>query len=105
MSMRNVYKNAMIHFIKENLYGYPSVYQETYFPGIPGRMITGSSLVRLYNEIAELHGQNISKSHVPLNVHKFAKKYGKFAGFVETISGGKRCKTSVYFFEEDSFTK
>lgn len=104
-TMRNVYKNAMIHFIKGHFLGAPSVYQETYFPGIEGRMITGSQLVRLYKEIAELHGRNISKSHVSLNVHRFAKKYGKFEGFVETIVGRMPCKTSVYFFKEDSFNK
>ena len=56
---------------------------------------TGAQLVQLYNEVALQNNIEISKSHVPLNVHKFAKRYGHSCG--TTISAKGR-KTTIYIF-------
>lgn len=76
--MRNIYKNAMIQFIILN-----------------NNEATGAQLVQLYKEVAKNNAQQISQSHVPLNVHLFAKKFGSFNG---TTLSQKGRKTSNYIF-------
>jgi len=58
--MRNLYKNAMIDFIKS----------------FDGQIVTGAQLVKVYKKVAIENDRAISQSHIPLNVHAFAKKYG-----------------------------
>jgi hypothetical protein len=77
--MRNLYKNAMIALIKNT----------------HGQIVTGAQLVKTYKEVAAANGQTISQSHVPLNVHKFAKKNGICLGQFKNCNGRK---TSIYVF-------
>lgn len=76
--MRNLYKNSMIQFIVNN-----------------GNQATGAQLVQLYNEVALQNNIEISKSHIPLNVHKFAKRYGQKVDVVKTLSGRS---STLYMF-------
>jgi len=69
-NLKNLYKNEMINFIIQNK-----------------NEVSGAQLVQLYIEVAKLNGRTISKSHVPLNVHKFAKRYGQKVDVVKTLSG------------------
>ncbi len=50
----------------------------------PCQIASGQELVRIYNNVANYNNPNISRSHIPLNVHKFAKKYGKIIGTFKT---------------------
>ena len=49
--------------------------------------VSGAQLVQLYIEVAKLNGRTISKSHVPLNVHKFTKANGSIIGTTTTSNG------------------
>ena len=77
--MRNLYKNAMIALIKNS----------------HGQVVTGAQLVKCYKEVAIANGRQISQSHIPLNVHNFAKTYGYCRGSVKQNNGRK---TSIYVF-------
>ncbi len=77
--MRNLYKNEMIAFILRQ----------------PCQTASGQELVRIYKNVAVQNGYEISQSHVPLNVHKFAKKYGTFIGSFKTEKGRT---SSIYEF-------
>jgi hypothetical protein len=69
--MKNLYKNAMIDLIKSS----------------NAQKVSGAQLVNCYIEVAAQNGRTISKSHIPLNVHKFAKRYGQKVDVVKTLSG------------------
>ena len=69
--MKNLYKKAMIDLIKSS----------------NDQKVNGAQLVNCYKEVAAANGKNISKSHIPLNVHKFAKRYGQKVDVVKTLSG------------------
>ncbi len=69
----------MIHFIKLH----------------PTQCVTGKDLVWIYNDVANKVNPGISRSHIPLNVHRFAKKYGQSCGTAISINGRK---TTVYSF-------
>jgi len=77
--MRNLYKNAMVDYIKST----------------KSQIVTGAELVQVYKTIAKNNGLKISLDHVPLNVHKFAKKYG--APLIKVKNKNNR-KTTVYYF-------
>jgi hypothetical protein len=66
--MRNLYKNEMISFISSQ----------------PGQIVSGQEMVNFYKEVAVKNGYKISQNHVPLNVHKFMKKYGQYIGKFKT---------------------
>ena len=66
--MKNLYKNEMVNFIVSH----------------KSQIVSGQELVGLYKNVAIKNGFEISQSHVPLNVHKFAKKYGKIIGTFKT---------------------
>ena len=77
--MRNLYKNEMVNFIISH----------------KSQIVSGQELVGLYKNVAIKNGFEISQSHVPLNVHKFAKKYGTFIGSFKTEKGRT---SSIYEF-------
>jgi hypothetical protein len=77
--MRNLYKNEMVNFIISH----------------KSQIVSGQELVGLYKNVAIKNGFEISQSHVPLNVHKFAKKYGICLGQFKNCNGRK---TSIYVF-------
>jgi len=79
MSRRNLYKNAMVDYIKAT----------------NNQIVTGAELVEIYKAVADNNGFDIRKSHVPLNVHKFAKTYG--APLVKVRNKNNRM-TTVYHF-------
>jgi hypothetical protein len=65
------YQNAMINFIKAQ----------------PCQYASGQELVKVYNSVANYVNPEISRSHIPLNVHAFAKTYGKAVGTFKTENG------------------
>ena len=65
------YQNAMINFIKAQ----------------PCQYASGQELVKVYNSVANYVNPEISRSHIPLNVHRFAKKYGQVIGSFRTENG------------------
>jgi len=69
--MRNLYKNEMVNFIISH----------------QSQIVSGQELVGLYKNVAAKNGFQISQKHVPLNVHKFAKKYGQIIGKFKTKNG------------------
>ncbi len=69
--MRNLYKNEMVNFIISH----------------KSQIVSGQELVGLYKNVAIKNGFEISQSHVPLNVHKFAKKYGQIIRSFRTENG------------------
>jgi hypothetical protein len=79
MNMKNVYKNAMVDYIKSS----------------KNQIITGAELVQVYKVIAKNNCRDISLDHVPLNVHKFAKKYG--SPLIKVKNKNNRL-TTVYYF-------
>ena len=79
MSRRNLYKNAMVVYIKST----------------NNQIVTGAELVQVYKTIAKNNGFDIRMDHVPLNVHRFAKAYG--APLVKVRNRNNRM-TTVYCF-------
>jgi hypothetical protein len=73
------YQNAMINFIKEQ----------------PCQMASGQELVHVYNSVANYVNPEISRRHIPLNVHFFAKTYGTKIGTFITENGRR---SSLYQF-------
>ena len=69
--LRNSYKSSMMYFVKVQ----------------PSQIASGQELVRVYNEVADKVNPEISRSHIPLNVHAFAKKYGQIIGSFRTENG------------------
>jgi glutathione peroxidase-family protein len=69
--MKNLYKNEMVNFIISH----------------KSQIVSGQELVGLYKNVAIKNGYEISQSHVPLNVHKFAKKYGQIIGKFKMNNG------------------
>jgi hypothetical protein len=74
-----IYKNAMMAYVKSSTNG----------------LVTGSELVQVYLQTAQENDRQISKSHVALNVHKFAKKNAQKVGQCKTKKGQT---TSIYLF-------
>jgi hypothetical protein len=60
-----------------------------------GQIICGAELVEIYKKVAKENGKNISLNHVPLNVHKWAKKHGKVICKMKNNNGKI---TSIYLF-------
>ena len=69
--MRNIYKNEMINLIKSS----------------KDQIVSGAQLVNCYKKVAAHHDRPISQNHIPLNVHKFAKRYGQKVDVVKTSNG------------------
>ncbi len=69
--LRNSYKSSMMYFVKVQ----------------PCQIASGQELVKVYNEVADKVNPEISRSHIPLNVHRFAKKYGQVIGSFRTENG------------------
>jgi len=86
MKLRNVYKNSM----------------EKYVVSTYGNVVTGAELVALYKNVALTNNQNIRMDHVPLNVHRWAKKNGKLIGQVKNSNNRF---TNLYVFEKNIFVK
>jgi len=60
-----------------------------------GQIICGAELVEIYKNVAKANGKNISLKHVPLNVHKWAKKNGRLICKMKNNNGKW---TSIYIF-------
>jgi hypothetical protein len=60
-----------------------------------GQIICGAELVEIYKNIAKEKGRKISMDHVPLNVHKWAKKNGKALCKIKNNNGKL---TTIYLF-------
>ena len=78
--MRNLYKNAMIDYIKST----------------QNQIVTGAELVQVYKAIVKNNDFKISLTHVPLNVHRFAKRYGTPLVKVRNVNNRV---TTVYHFK------
>jgi len=94
MSMRNVYKNAMVDYIKSTSVQVPT-FKCGYWYGNLHQVVTGAELVQVYKSVAQNNGLKISMDHVPLNVHKFAKKYGLQ---LKKVKNENNRLTTVYCF-------
>jgi hypothetical protein len=59
------------------------------------QIICGAQLVEVYKDIAKKNGRKISMNHVPLNVHKWAKRNGIALGKIRNANGKL---TTIYYF-------
>jgi len=86
MKLRNVYKMNLEKFVAN----------------VHGNVVTGAELVVLYKKVARDNNQDIRMDHVPLNVHRWAKKNGKLIGQVKNSNNRF---TNLYVFGKDAFQK
>ena len=65
--MRNLYKNSMVDFIKQN-----------------DNKATCAKLFEIYKNIAISNNPNYNTNFIWLNIHTFAKRHGKYNGKILT---------------------
>ena len=75
-----IYKNAILAYVKSCS---------------NNGLVTGREIVQIYMETAKQNGRQISKSHVPFNAHKLAKKHAQLVGKCTTKKGQK---SNIYLF-------